>query len=581
MQKIKQKTVQLDLKDLSKSIPAILRLMLNNHWGNVAILVDKLKEMHPGDSNVMGLGFLYEEFKVSGSQMANIQNFINTLEQSKADDKNHMELWGKIINRLINSEQLVNEMDVPRRKYAKADLESHAILRMLTLQGSSFLKAEQWDKAIKKLELVISKVDDCFEALLFLGQAMFCYGNHSLAKKHFERAKELNLNSEAVYMFLGCIAHAANEFEDANKFFLKAWRLNNKSYKNAKNMAVILYEHHKLTEAITFFEKALKMDDANSLDKLSYAMMQLMSGDFEHGLINYESRLLLKDNHRLYKLLQKHPKAKWRGEPVKDKKVLLIAEQGLGDTIFASRYISQLLSKGAKVHLSASDSLHKLMKMSFPDISVSDTFEALKCNFISPIMSLPYRLGIKVDNVPNKTPYLKVDDSIVSKWGDIIKSSKFKIGVVWFGGEKFQYDKQRSMKLAQMQPLFGQEQAQWYSLQIGGGDEIKQLGLEHKIINLESNLSDFAETAGAMAHLDLVICVDTAVVHLAGALGKPVWMFNRFIPDWRWGLQGEKNAWYPTMKIFRQSSDRIWDPVIQNVRDNLDPHIVAMHKHSQ
>ena len=266
------------------------------------------------------------------------------------------------------------------------------------------------------------------------------------------------------------------------------------------------------------------------------------------------------------------------------KVVLLHAEQGYGDTIQFSRYCTEVAALGARVLLSAPSALHSLLESLQGVGEIIGSARVPACDFQCPLMSLPLAFRTHLGSIPAPTRYLRAEHGAKARWADRL-SSRLRIprvGLVWSGRSTHRKDWERSIPLNAVIPLVSQHQVRWISLQkeVRGSDE-PCLASTPAILRLGEELVDFADAAALIENLDLVITVDTAVAHLAGAVGKPVWILLPWVADWRW-LQGrEDSPWYPTARLFRQSAARDWVPVIKRVDDALqslfktDPHVAS------
>jgi hypothetical protein len=260
----------------------------------------------------------------------------------------------------------------------------------------------------------------------------------------------------------------------------------------------------------------------------------------------------------------------WIGQPIQPGDALLVfAEQGFGDTLMFCRYLLLTAGHFSRVSLVCPPSLTGLLKHSLgPTVEVLDSVVAHHSpwQWHTSLMSLPLAFQTRVNSVPNRVPYLKAAPEKAARWGEILRqriSQKvFKVGVAWAGAPGLAMDAKRSMALELLAPLFAMQGVRWVSLQ-------KSHPSSTALLDLTTEFTDFDETAALVSHLDLVIAVDTAVVHLAGALGKPVWLLNRFETEWRWLLDRTDSPWYPTLRIFRQKQPDVWTDVIVEVQRAL------------
>ena len=322
------------------------------------------------------------------------------------------------------------------------------------------------------------------------------------------------------------------------------------------------------------YRRAMRIDPGRAVTRYNLAMTLLMRGEYGEGLDLYESRFealpeLPTRSRALNERLQSRPQ--WRGEALGRKRLLVWAEQGLGDCIMMLRYLPSLRERGVdSVTVSCDAAMRRLVEaMSVAErvIAMDEGVESLEFDVHCPMMSLPRAFGSHLDTIPDRVPYLAVPRSMVSSFAGQLSKGAPKVGVAWAGSRTLRDDARRSIPLASFAPLLSLEEVQFVSLQKGdAAGEWRKLGRDGS--ECIDGCNDFLETAALVMNLDLVISVDTAVAHLAGALGRPVWLLNRFGSEWRWGLSREDSPWYPTMKIFRQPYEGAWDAVIETIRGN-------------
>jgi tetratricopeptide (TPR) repeat protein len=321
-------------------------------------------------------------------------------------------------------------------------------------------------------------------------------------------------------------------------------------------------------EALASYGKAIaiRRDDANA--HFSEALALLTLGDYRRGFEKYEWRW-----RRSGMPAQRgRGRPLWLGEyPLTRKTVLLHAEQGLGDTIQFARYVPLLAAAGAKVVLEVQSELTTLMARLDGAATVVAQGEALPSFDVHcPLGSLPLAFKTEPSTVPARIPYLSTDDAWLAKWSARISAlERPRIAIAWSGNANHANDRNRSIAFARLAPLFAaradqdRKAARLISLQREvRTDDTAALAAETRVCHLGGDLENFHDTAAVIALCDLVISVDTAVAHLAGAMGRPLWMLIPFAPDWRWTLQGETTPWYPTARLFRQRALGDWDGVI-------------------
>ncbi len=282
------------------------------------------------------------------------------------------------------------------------------------------------------------------------------------------------------------------------------------------------------------------------------AMHLLLHGDFERGWKEYEWRKRMKSAIGVREFSQ----PMWDGGDLNGKTILLWGEQGLGDVIQFARYVPLLLERGAKVVLESYMPLARLMQHSLGGVKIAIAGQALPLFDVHfPLLSLPLAMGTTLATIPTRTPYLAASAELVRSWGRRFNESErsLRVGLVWAGRSSHINDRNRSMKLNLLAGLKDVAGISFYSLQKGPARaQIAQSVFAGSSIDWTDKLDDFADTTALVANLDLVIGVDTAVAHLAGAIGKPVWVLLSTPPDWRWLLKRADSPWYPTMRLFRQ-----------------------------
>ncbi len=263
---------------------------------------------------------------------------------------------------------------------------------------------------------------------------------------------------------------------------------------------------------------------------------------------------------------EKPPSAapRWSGEPLAGRRLLVHEEQGLGDTLQFVRYLPLIASEPGSVSLLCNPRLVRLLRGSFPDVAISPKPAIPDHDLIVPLLSLPRALG-RTRGAPPPAPYLLRPES-----ARIETSGRLKVGLVWAGSSTHPRDQDRSIPLEQLRPWFDEPDVAWFSYQVGPRQsDIAELGLEARLPDLGRLQPDLYEAARVLAGLDLLITVDTAACHLAGALGFPVWLLLAQVPDWRWGMTGATTSWYSSMRLFRQPERGAWQPVIREVRAAL------------
>ncbi len=320
--------------------------------------------------------------------------------------------------------------------------------------------------------------------------------------------------------------------------------------------------------AMLCLRKSVEMAPGFALGHWNLSLALLASDDFEQGWREYEWRWHWDRFPEPRRLL---PLPLWRGEPLEGKRILVWAEQGFGDAIHFAPLVLRLRQQGAEVVFEVPVPLARLFRHSFPDVTVierPDNPHGLTCDaaldFVVPLMSLPHRLGLRPEDRPLGESYLRPCPDDAAAWAARLPDGgKPRVGIVWAGRPQHADDARRSISIDRFRPLVALDTVRWHSLQVGPAQTA--LARFPEVDDLSPHLKDFADTAAAISRLDLVIGVDTSVIHLAAAMGKPVWQMAREPADWRWSGGGESSPWYPRMRIFRQNKAGDWKAVVAEV----------------
>ena len=267
------------------------------------------------------------------------------------------------------------------------------------------------------------------------------------------------------------------------------------------------------------------------------------------------------------------PQPIWLGDgDIENRTILIHSEQGLGDTLMACRYVPMLASLGAKVIAEVQPSLKSLLE-NLEGVSqlVAKGEPIPPFDVHCPIMSLPLAFKTTLETIPAKVPYLTVSENVIGKWRAKLTGTEIKVGIVWAGNPNHVQDVDRSIPLKNLLPALGVNGIKYFSLQKDLRDGDKEiLDANSQIVRLDLEINDFQDTAAIMMSLDLMLSCDTSIVHLAGALGKPFWVLLPFNPDWRWLLDRSDSPWYPTVRLFRQTTRGEWATVVNDVCVELE-----------
>lgn len=350
---------------------------------------------------------------------------------------------------------------------------------------------------------------------------------------------------------------------EAERWFHRAGLLNPDDPRPFINVAVIYRIWGHMEAAEKWLRQALAVSPDSAEAHWNLANLLLVKGDLQTGFAEYEWRF--KREGREARAISR---PRWAGESLDGKTLLLTAEQGLGDMIHFSRFAADFAARGARVILECHAGLEALLA-TVPGVSEIVTLGAPlpQADFYLPIMSAAHALDVTLDTIPAPIPYVSVPQSAQKK---DIGGTGVRVGLVWRGNPKHENDQFRSVDLAALLPLLSVKGVVFYSLQVGpGAEELRKVPQAANVKDLSPQLTDFAATANIVAQLDLIVTVDTAMAHLAGALGKPAWVLIARGNDWRW-LHGRGDTpWYPSLKLFRQTPPRDWGVPIEHMAKML------------
>jgi len=431
--------------------------------------------------------------------------------------------------------------------------------------GILYQEIGRLNDAIECYKKAIQTNPGLFNLHFNLGNALYDKGFIEEAIKSYRNAIRLSPDFTAAYYNLANIFKERDQNDEAIAFYKKALQLDPGNIDVYHNIGILLHNRGLIEEAIRYYKKAISLNYNLAEIHFDLAFALLSIGNFEEGWREYQWRRKLKSHSINF------AEPEWEGI-TNEGRLLLYEEQGYGDTIQFARYCDIVSNKGIKVILLCSEPLKSIMKNVNGITEVYNYKEQLpEFDFHCPLSKLPLIFRTDLDNIPSNIPYISITPDLFSFWKNKINSERhFKVGLAWAGNPEHRNDKNRSFPFEKYLPLFSLKNIKFYSLQIGPSSLRKinkPEGID--IIDLTEDIKDFSDTAALIENLDLVISVDTAIVHLAGALGKKVWTLLPFSPDWRWMLNRDDSPWYPTMKLFRQTKSGDWDTVIKMVYSEL------------
>jgi Flp pilus assembly protein TadD len=431
------------------------------------------------------------------------------------------------------------------------------------------LEAGRLEEAEKLCQTVLAKRLDDAQAAGLLGRVAFQRGDITRATMLLERAVAVRPSS-AVLTNLCEMYRLAGAFDRAVAAGERAVALDARSGTAHCNLGLACFERGEIDRSIVCLLRAITIEPALASAHLGLAHSLLIRGELRPGWLEYEWRYKVA---RYSTVLPKINRPQWNGMRIAGR-LLVIGDQGFGDCIQFSRYFPLAAARCSSLVLACAGEIIELLG-AVPGVAASfDRWEnvgdfAAYC----PLTSLPGIFGTELDSIPATVPYLAAKPARIEHWrwvfADRLPVDSLRVGLVWAGRPTHGNDVRRSLSLAALEPLADSAGVAFVGLQKGpAATQVEHFG-DGRILALSDELTSFAETAAVVANLDLVIAVDTAVAHLAAALGKPVWMMLPWLPDWRWLLDRDDTPWYPTMRLFRQPRPGDWRSVVARVASEL------------
>jgi tetratricopeptide (TPR) repeat protein len=394
----------------------------------------------------------------------------------------------------------------------------------------------------------------------------------------YRKAIELDPSDPGPYNNLGIATHDLGDPISAIELYQRSLSLREQlggasdfGYDDTlNNLGTSLLDLRRVEEALITFRKviALNPGHADAHNNLSHGL--LLNGDFAEGWEEYEWRW---KSNKFPSLQRNFSQPLWNGQNIAGQRILIHAEQGLGDSIQFLRYVPLVARLGAHVILECKPELLSLVKeIDGPHEVIAFGQPLPDFQWQVPMLSLPRAFKTTRDSIPATIPYLHADPALVDAWRKKLGPSNgtLRVGLSWAGNPTQAIDQFRSLHLNQLSSLSDVKSVTFHSLQKGYAvEQIKSAPPGFNLIDHSDELSDFSQTAALMMNLDLILSTCTSVPHLAGALGRPVWIMLPFNCDWRWGVSGESTPWYPTMRLLRQEQFGSWDATIEKLADEL------------
>ena len=485
-------------------------------------------------------------------------------DRALARDKTHTPAW--------------NIKGLAATRLGQADEALYYYERALRLDPGSFdaaanraatlLSLWRFDEAVKACGLLLRARPDFAAAHCILGNALFESGRFEEAIPSFDAALAHAPRMAEAHNGRANVLRRIGSTEDAIAGYSAAISCNPSFAEAYNNRGVAWQFLRRYEDAVADYDAAIAISPDNADAHWNRALVLLLRGDYERGWPEYEWRW---KSTALRHMARTFAAPQWRGEDITGKTILIHAEQGLGDTLQFCRYVPLMAARGARVVFQVHTTVLSLLRKldgAAQVITAQDTIPAIDVH--SPLLSLPAAFQTTVNTIPAQVPYIKVDPMVPIVWSARLGSrrGRRRIGLVWAGRPDHHNDHNRSLPVEKITP--------WLDL----GLEVHCLQKEIKyadrvwatprgVIFHDHELADMADTAGLIANMDLVISVDTAPAHLAGACGRPTWVLLPYAPDFRWLTDRDDSPWYPTATLFRQETPGDWTAVIAAVTDQL------------
>ncbi|HVZ06855.1 tetratricopeptide repeat-containing glycosyltransferase family protein [Rhodopila sp.] len=465
---------------------------------------------------------------------------------------------------------LLNRLDEAVNAYRDALRLAPELAVVRSSLGFLLRERGSLDEAVIELRHAVTLQPENAAARVALGASLSELGQLDEAAAELRAALDLAPDDAMALNNLGLVQHTQGDVAGAVASLTAGRRLRPDLATIAANLAAALRDAGALDAALAEAEAALRIEPDNADAHFVLGTIHLLRGDLTRGWAGFAWR------HRIRGALVRPPlPPKWDGSPLDGRTLLIRPEQGLGDVIQFCRYAP--LIRGGRVIIAAPEPLLRLLATLPGDVEVVPQDIAPPADVACSILDLPHLFGTTLESIPADIPYLSADSVAADAWRPRLQALQGKaVGLCWAGGARYQHDRRRSIPSAFLRSLAAVPDVTWVSLQ---KDAAGTPALP--LVDWTAELADFADTAALVSALDLVITVDTAIAHLAGAVGRPVWLLNRFGGDWRWLLDRSDSPWYPTLRQFRQPRLNDWASVLDQVRRALVGAALSRPEHPQ
>jgi Tfp pilus assembly protein PilF len=450
------------------------------------------------------------------------------------------------------------------------DPQERRALAQLYDRAAALVSVGRHAESLAVLDEIAARAPDVADVHLRRGHCLYALNRKVEALAAYERACALKPDHGDAQYSKGALLQEMERGPEAVESYHRALALLPNHAMAWSNLGQLLLQSGDIEGAFTHFTKAASLAPTHPMIQFHLATIALLTRRFDLGWPRYESR-----GSRIQRAWrgQRLPPP-WRGEPLAGKRLLIEAEQGLGDTIQFSRFAKLAADQGAEVVLCVQEGLKNLSASLDPRVSVIGWSEPPPtADYHSLLLSLPLRFAVSESTIPAPIPYLHAEPERVTLFRQKIGSGGFKIGIGWQGDPRTPIDKGRSFPVRALERIAALPGVRLISLQkFDGTEQLANLPPTMRVERLDDGFDAdgaFRDTAAVMENLDLVITSDSALVHLAGALGRPAWLALQKVPEWRWMLERTDSPWYPSVRLFRQREAGDWDGLFAEMAAEL------------
>jgi len=542
---------------LDEQLEAALRLHQEGQLEPAAKLYRQILQQNPDEVDTLHL------LGAVTAQQGNAQEGLDLIDRAIALDPSCADFHNNHGLILASLGRIDDAIDAHRKAIALNPDFAEAYNNL----GNALVKTGRLDEAESAFRRTLALRPDYANAQSNLGVVLHRQDKFDEAIAAYRAALQLQPHHAEAQSNLGAALREIGEMDQAIEAFRAAIAIDETCVDAHANLGAALHDLGHFDEAIASHRRAIQLNPQSNFPHYNLALTLLQGGEFERGLAEYEYRAYAVASRRRF------PMPAWDGRELKGKTILLHAEGGFGDAIQFARFVPMVRARGGVPILQVQAELVRLFStLDGAAVVLPKTEDPPPFEFQCPLLSLPGVFHTAIQNIP-ANPYLSAEPSSAARWSSGLGNDpRRRIGLAWAGSPKHRNDRNRSIPVSLLSPLSQIAGARFVSIQ-KDQTGIAPIGME--LLDWSEELHDFADTAGLIANLDVIVSVDTAVAHLAGAMGKKVYLLLPHVADWRWLRDRNDSPWYPTMRLFRQSTPGDWRPVIAKVAEALRSEVSA------